>query len=140
MEEYGFAHYAKALINAIKNEDLDNTKKHIFLNMLRDFTRLHIEILKFFRDIEKSHKDSSWGYMIGQPEDWYEISHSCCPEIFRDKTLSYVVYDELVFRKLLRNDGHILKVGDKNYPTKQTTPLADEFLAFIAEQENVSGE
>ena len=46
IEEDKVGLYANAVINAIKNEEIDNTKTHIFLNMLRDFTKLHIEVLQ----------------------------------------------------------------------------------------------
>lgn len=145
MEEDKVYLYANAVISAIKNEDIDNTKKHIFLNMLRDFTKLHIDILKFYSEIEEKIQVLRPGiqldYIIGQPENWYNIAYKCEPELFRNKTLCMVAYEELVFRKLLKNDGRVLIYEsslNNNCPSKQTTQFADEFLAFIAERENAN--
>ena len=144
IEEDKVALYANAVINSIKNENIDDTKKHIFLNMLRDFTKLHIEMLKFFRDIEEkvkaAHPDVMFSYAINKPDSWYDVSYKCRPELFKDKALCLIAYDELVFYKLLKNDGYTLTSGLLDaYPANQTTPLAEEFLAFIAEQENANG-
>lgn len=144
MEEDKVALYANAVINAIKNEDIDNTKKHIFLNMLRDFTKLHIEILRFYSEIKEKIKvlrpGIHFSLAIENTENWYNTAYKCEPELFRNKTLCMVAYEELVFRKLLKNNGDVLTDGTtfSVYPAKQTTQLADEFLAFIAEQENAN--
>ena len=45
IEEDKVGLYVNTVINTIKNEDINNTKTHIFLNLLRDCTLLHIEIL-----------------------------------------------------------------------------------------------
>lgn len=145
MEEDKVALYANAVINAIKNEDIDNTKKHIFLNMLRDFTKLHIEILRFYSEIEEKIKvlrpGIHFSLAIENTENWYNTAYKCEPKLFQNKTLCMVAYEELVFHKLLKNDGYVLTDGcalNNNYPSKQTTQFADEFLAFIAEQENAN--
>ena len=144
MEEDKVSLYANAVINAIKNEDIDNTKKHIFLNMLRDFTKLHIEILRFYNEIEEKIKvlrpGIHFSFAIGRPEKWYDIAYKCEPNLFQNKTLCMIAYEELVFRKLLQNNGDVLTDGTSFNicPAKQTTQFADEFLAFIAEQENAN--
>ena len=48
IEEDKVGLYANAVINSIKNEDIDNTKIHIFLNMLRKYSKLHLGILQKF--------------------------------------------------------------------------------------------
>ena len=50
MEEDKVTLYANAVINAIKNEDIDNTQKHIFLNILRKYSHTHIKILHFINN------------------------------------------------------------------------------------------
>ncbi len=141
IEEDKIALYVNAVVNSIKNENIDDTKKHIFLNMLRDFTKLHIEILKFYNEIEEKikilHSGIQFNYVNGNSEHWYDIAYKCNPMLFQNKTLCMVAYNELVFRKPLKNNGHIMTDGstlNNNYPTKQTTNLGDEFLSFIAEQ------
>lgn len=142
MEEGKVALYANAVINAIKNESIDDTKKHIFLNMLRDFTKLHIEILKFYNEIEEKIKilrpEIPFRFAIGErPERWYDIAYKWEPTLFQNKTLCTMAYEELVFRKLLKHNGDVLTDGTafNICPAKQTTKFADEFLAFISEQE-----
>lgn len=145
MEEDKVSLYANAVINAIKDESIDDTKKHIFLNMLRDFTKLHIEILKFYNEIEERikvlHPAILFSPAIENTENWYDTAYKCEPELFRNKTLCMVAYEELVFRKLLKNNGDVLTDGTtfSVCPAKQTTLLADEFLSFITEQENANG-
>lgn len=137
--------YANAFINAIKNERMEDTKKHIFLNMLRDFTKLHIEILKFYNEIEEKIKILRPGipfrFAIGErPERWYDIAYKWEPTLFQNKTLCTMAYEELVFRKLLKHNGDVLTDGTalNICPAKQTTKFADEFLAFISEQEKTN--
>ena len=144
MEEGKVALYANAVINAIKNESIDDTKKHIFLNMLRDFTKLHIEILKFYNEIEEKIKilrpEIPFHFAIGErPERWYDIAYKWEPTLFQNKTLCTMAYAELVFRKLLKHNCDVLTDGTafNICPAKQTTKFADEFLAFISEQEAV---
>ena len=146
IEEDKIGLYANAFINAIKNESIDDTKKHIFLNMLRDFTKLHIEILKFYNEIEEKIKILRPGipfrFAIGErPERWYDIAYKWEPTLFQNKTLCTIAYEELVFRKLLKHNGDVLTDGTafNICPAKQTTKFADEFLSFISEQEEING-
>lgn len=46
-EENKVGLYVNTVINTIKNEDINDIKTYIFLNMSRNYTLLHIEILKF---------------------------------------------------------------------------------------------
>ena len=48
IEEDKVGLYANAVINSIKNEDIDNTKIHIFLNMLRKYSKQHLNALQNF--------------------------------------------------------------------------------------------
>lgn len=47
--------YINSLINIIDNESIDNSKVHIFLNIIKEFTVLHIETLEYF---STSHPDT----------------------------------------------------------------------------------
>ena len=46
IEEDKVVLYVNTVINSIKRENIGDAQKHIFLNMLRDFTIMHIKILK----------------------------------------------------------------------------------------------
>ena len=46
IEEDKVGLYANAVINSIKNENIDNTKTHIFLNILKELSYLHLQVLK----------------------------------------------------------------------------------------------
>lgn len=137
LEEDKVELYVNTVINAIKKEKIENTKMHIFLNMLRNFTIFHIKILRFFNSIEEKSGKSS-AYTLGIREDdrkWHEIVHQCNPELFKDKTLYDIVYSDLVNQKMLKNSYVTYATNFKTYPAKQTTVLADEFLEFITKQE-----
>lgn len=127
IEENKVSLYANAVINAIKNESIDDTKKHIFLNILRDCTLLHIEVLK---EISKSK-----GPIVTIRPNGF---HSENP-LFLDLRMNYKDKEllEAVIKSL--SEYHLTYVvAGKIGATEPTiiTDLGKEFLAFIAEQEN----
>lgn len=130
MEEDKVALYANAVINSIKNENIDDTKKHIFLNMLRDFTLWHIEILK---EIAQSKGPK----IFVRANGIYSENHllSDLRANYKDKELLEAIIKNL-------SEHHLIyAVSDKLGSTEPTmiTDLGKEFLAFIAEQENANG-
>ena len=127
IEEHKVALYANAVINAIKNESIDDTKKHIFLNILRDCTLLHIEILK---EISKSK-----GPIVTIRPNGF---HSENP-LFLDLRMNYKDKEllEAVIKSL--SEYHLTYVAAGKIGATEPTIITDlgkEFLAFIAEQEN----
>ena len=144
IEEDKVGLYANTVINSIKNENIDNTKTHIFLNMLKDFTKIHIELLKYFSQVEaiekKGREDVCFISGIKNNENWYKNVYHYNKLLFSDKAIYELVYNELVSLNLLKNDGQYLTDNVVNeFPKKQTTLLADEFLQFIEEQEKNNG-
>ena len=140
MEEDKVGLYANAVINAIKNENIDDVKTHIFLNMLRNFTKLHIDMLYFFQNIEQNVKKQNQNKMYGDVRvnntNWFSCASKYNPETFNNSNLYDLCYAELVSQKLLKHNN--IGISDhinEPYPSKQTTKLGDEFLAFITEQE-----
>lgn len=127
IEEDKVSLYANAVINAIKNERIDNTKKHIFLNLLRDFTSLHIQVLT---DISKSK-----GPQVTLRADGF---HSKNP-LFHELYMKYKDTEllEAVIKSLAENHLTYM-VADKIGRAEPTimTDLGKEFLDFIKEQEN----
>ena len=119
IEEDKVGLYVNTVINTIKNEDINNTKTHIFLNLLRDCTLLHIEILK---DISK-------------PSAPYDNSTS---NLLIDLRMKYK--DNEILEAILKNlsENHLIYTALKTIgPTAPTilTDLGKEFLQFISEQD-----
>ena len=127
IEENKVSLYANAVINAIKNESIDDTKKHIFLNILRDCTLLHIEVLK---EISKSK-----GPIVTIRPNGF---HSENP-LFLDLRMNYKDKEllEAVIKSL--SEYHLTYVAAGKIGATEPTIITDlgkEFLAFIAEQED----
>lgn len=127
IEEDKVVLYANAVINAIKSESYNDTKKHIFLNILRDCTLLHIEILK---EIAKSK-----GPIVTIRPNGF---HSENP-LFFDLKMNYKDKEllEAVIKSL--SEYHLTYVAAGKIGATEPTIITDlgkEFLAFIAEQEN----
>lgn len=124
IEENKVSLYANAVINAIKNESIDDTKKHIFLNILRDCTLLHIEVLK---EISKSK-----GPIVTIRPNGF---HSENP-LFLDLRMNYKDKEllEAVIKSL--SEYHLTYVAAGKIGATEPTIITDlgkEFLAFIAE-------
>lgn len=121
IEEDKVGLYVNTVINTIKNEDINNTKTHIFLNLLRDCTLLHIEILT---EISKA-----------KPPTSYNNSAS---NLLMDLRMKYK--DDEILEAILKNlsENHLIYTALKTIgPTAPTilTDLGKEFLQFISEQD-----
>lgn len=129
--------YANAFINAIKNENMEDTKKHIFLNMLREFTKLHIEILRFF-----SKRHSQKGGPQRQVYQNLRTNKDILSEIdliFEvDREFIQVILVDLKNRSFIQSDNIDRFIDSFGTVEKQTTSFGDEFLAFISEQEKIN--
>lgn len=127
IEEDKVALYANAVINAIKNESSNDTKKHIFLNILRDCTLLHIEVLKEI--------STSKGPIVTiRPNVFYSEN-----PLFLNLRMKYKDKDllEVIIKSLSEN--HLIYIAAGRIGATEPTIITDlgkEFLAFIAEQEN----
>lgn len=130
--------YANAFINAIKNERMEDTKKHIFLNMLRDFTKLHIDLLQFFAEDRKPKGGFQTSVGLGQ-RTLYDICADINPVFNSGKPLINAVLRDLYSRALLKSDRIDDYHSTFNGIQKGITPLGQEFLAFISEQEETNG-
>jgi len=133
IEEDKVKFYVASVVNAIKNEDIDNVKTHMFLNALSDFTILHIKMLEYFKTEHKYlHKNSSNVFgVLSRIEEIKAHLEKDCPEIIMDESLSKLVLIELFNAQMLK----IQNLEDINISTnikKQTTIFGDEFLNFIS--------
>lgn len=135
IEEDKVGLYANAVINAIKNEEIDNTKTHIFLNMLRDFTKLHIEVLQ-----ELALLDNGIHPNLRHSRDSYikQRIREKNPQLIEDIGMFRLTALELQ-QKGLCVVTVIDMADNSDYDNVITTSLGQEFLQFIAEQENSNG-
>ena len=135
IEEDKVGLYANAVINAIKNEEIDNTKTHIFLNMLRDFTKLHIEVLQ-----ELALLDNGIHPNLRHGRDSYikQRIKEKNPQLIEDIGMFRLTALELQ-QKGLCVVTVIDMADNSDYDNVITTSLGQEFLQFIAEQENSNG-
>lgn len=131
IEEDKVGLYANAVINAIKNEEIDNTKTHIFLNMLRDFTKLHIEVLQ-----ELALLDNGIHPNLRHGRDSYikQRIREKNPQLIEDIGMFRLTALELQ-QKGLCVVTVIDMADNSDYDNVITTSLGQEFLQFIAEQE-----
>lgn len=129
--------YANAFINAIKNENMEDTKKHIFLNMLREFTKLHIEILRFFSK-RHSQKGEPQRQVYQNLRTNKDIISEIDPIFKENRELIPVILVDLKNRSFIQSDNIDRFIDSFGTVEKQTTSFGDEFLAFISEQEKIN--
>ncbi len=131
--------YVNALVSAIQNENLDNTKIHIFLNLLRKYSVFHIKVLEYFNrshfrndnqgfqqsvSIEPRSTEQYIADIIGEEE----------PELANDISLLKLAIKDLYADGLLQ----ISRLDQLHSPvlngfSKKTTSFGEEFLNFIAD-------
>lgn len=131
IEEDKVALYVNAVVNSIKKEDIDDTKKHIFLNMLRDFTLLHIEALKFFSQPHQQAASFQHQVTLSQ-RTMYDIIVEMEPKLDGGEAILDAVLQDLKTKSMLlidRVDNIHMSFGIN----KLTTDLGDEFIDFISE-------
>lgn len=123
VEENKISFYVNTIINSIKKENLQDTQKHIFLNMLRDFTLLHIKILKRLKFIQETMKEpveqNRPGYII-------EYFQQNFPEIKIDENFYYIIADLSNKNCCMISEG--TGFDDMN---KILTKYGNDFLEFI---------
>ena len=118
--------YANTIINTIKNENINNIKTHIFLNMLRKYSLAHIETLMYFHNPSKyaSYYQSSPQKFFNESNFSYqegEVEHLVIGDLFSDRLIVVKNYIDTVILKWSRLEDSI------------TTPIVNEFLQFIEE-------
>lgn len=122
--------YANTVINAIKNENVENAKIHIFLNILKECSLLHIEILK---DISIS-KPPVPQIRAG--------GISVSSTLLIDLRIKYK--NKELLEAILKNlsENHLIYIAQNKIGATEPTIITDfgkEFLQFISEQESANG-
>lgn len=133
IEEDKVAFYVASVINAIKNENMDNVKIHMFLNALSEFTILHIKTLEYFKIQHKclfKHSLNEFGITSSKDRLICHLKKDC-PDIISNESLLKLVVVELYNSQMLK----IQKLEDiiiSSVIDKQTTYFGEEFLHFIS--------
>lgn len=131
--------YANAFINAINDETLENAKLHIFLNLLRDFSILHIKVLQYFSTCHMENYRVQYYmnslHMRSQEEVMVDMIRQSNSEIVEDVSLFSVIMNDLNAKRLLKvpslSELHKVGLSINKTINKMTTQLGDEFLEFI---------
>ena len=136
--------YANAFINAISKETMGDAKIHIFLNSLRDFSILHIKVLRYFssRHMEtysiQQHMNSF--RMPSYDDMLVDMIRQANPEIVQDEYLFSTVMNDLHAKKLIKvpslSELHTMGLTADKTINKMTTQLGDAFLEFIKDNSN----
>ena len=137
IEEDKVGLYANAVINSIKNENIDNTKTHIFLNILKELSYLHLQVLKEIQSFVPSSSFEMNQFEISDPKS------SLLKQInqkFNNNSLIPIIIKNLFEKNLIEVERNIEmeirgKVRKEEYFPQSLSPLGQEFLQFIAEQE-----
>ncbi len=119
----------KVAINAIKTEKLEDTKTHIFLNMLRNFSVLHIKVLQHIKDFK-----SKYAFSLNQPvmrEKETELLKSI-ESIYNDKEVIASILNGLNKETLIYGSPNI---RSGNIIPQSISNLGIEFLNFISDCE-----
>lgn len=130
--------YVNALVSAIQNENFDNTKIHIFLNLLRKYSVLHIKVLEYFNHSHSKRSNTGFQMNVSEPRSTEQYIADIIgeeqPELARDISLLELAIKDLYADGLLL----ISKLDQLHSPTlngfsKKTTSFGEEFLNFIAD-------
>lgn len=130
-EEEKIPFYINVLKKSIEKEDVSNTKKKIFLNLLKESTHLHLLLLRALNHESKTFYDDS-----SYPKKYTDFFFSLNPEIKVSKELIQIVLLDLRNKSLvnLRNMEEELvfdPLSHTFHSEKRTTEWGQEFLDFI---------
>ena len=133
--------YANTLVNAIRNENIDDVKTHIFLNMLRKYSKMHIDILKECLGTHCSTVDTILDDIFCKRTN-YVPENKIHPirlidRRFHTLDMRYQIIAELYNDNLfdVYVDNSRIHPHASSGINKELSSLAVEFLAFITEQE-----
>lgn len=128
----------KRLLNALTNTALtpsiDETKQTIFLNLINEFTELHILLLEFFYNPnEKVIQLESSNNIIFNNNSFLQVLKDYYKDkLFNDEVLKIVI-NTLYSNNLIsiNNDRMSTTMTRDGLLTKRTTNIGDEFIEFI---------
>lgn len=130
--------YVNAMVSAIQNENFDNTKIHIFLNLLRKYSILHIKVLEYFNHPHSKRNNNGIQMNVSEMRSTEQYIADIIgeeePELANDISLLELAVKDLYADGLLQ----ISRLEQLHSPilngfSKKTTSLGEEFLNFIAD-------
>jgi len=112
-----------AVLNVARGQAPEAAFQSIFLNLVDNFTELHLRVLKVFQ----------------APLQWpsVELGRLSCvlehniPELRGRKELYDQIWKDLYWRGLVNTDGLHAMMSDSMFGQKRTTGMGDAFLGFI---------
>ena len=130
IEEDKVKKYINTLINVVLEEKTTDAKIHIFLNILREFTIAHINLLTYIsslkeEEINKSSKKGIFNEGSFPDDETKELRDNLLEDLYRYK---------LVSTNASGKRQYDLAITERTFP-KCLTPLGREFLDFISEHQ-----
>ena len=122
------------LLNIALHRSTDEDQQQTFLRYIDELTVWHLRILVLFQDPPKhlALKGGRADYMMGGAA---QVIEDMYPELRGKRELYDQIVTDLYARGLLNSPPNFLHttMTGNGMVTKRTTPLADEFLSFIAD-------
>lgn len=118
---------ANALINSI-NIDFDETTMLIFLNLIEEYTDLHMIILDFFSNPLKFSSVKNSNLYMGSP---MKLFYDEYPNFKVKENLISLINNKLYLDGLLSSNSLNTTMTSDGAKEKQTTDLGDQFLEFF---------
>ena len=123
-----------ALLNIALHHSADEDEEQTFLRYIEELTVRHLRILKFFENPPKllAARGAQINFNMGSADQALE---SMYPELGSRRELCRQIVTDLHARGLLNAPSSFLDIvtTGSGMVAKRTTPLADRFLAFIAD-------
>lgn len=121
-----------AVLNAALAEAPDETKRHMFLMLVDEFTEWHLRLLELFSD------PPAWFHSRGRSVaeqmltgSLMRVLRDAYPEAEEHQDLLDLIAKDLHRRGLMGPDGLRAMISARGATSKNTTTLGDEFLTFI---------
>ena len=147
LEEDKVELYVNVVINSIRKEKEENITLHIFLNLLRKYSCVHIKILNFIANqrqyikehselIEDQFKSMSYEKYLktgGAPILYPHIIGNFCKSVKLDTHIWDLIIRELYNDKMIRVNSFWILDNAVTNPNeyKTATYIGEKFLAFI---------
>ena len=123
------------LANGVANSlssDLDEEKLMVFLDLLDRYTISHIKIIYFFNQPRRFESAESYLRSMGSPKTplfhvYPELNNELFPKIYKD----------LYFDGMVTLENLNMTMTGTGMVAKRTTSIADEFLKFILQSDDM---
>ena len=130
-KEEKMAYLANSVINSL-NPDLNEEKLIVFLDLLDRYTASHIKILYFFFEPKRFDGIDPKSYMMGSPSTpLFHVYPELNNELFKK------IYGDLYNDGMVSLDNLNITMSGSGMTAKRTTAIADEFLKFILDKDDI---